>query len=268
MTKNPKVLVVGFETEWAKYFDSVFVLPELKLLEFKLQDGKLTIFNRNKIFEPDVIIYRKPATTSWDKRFLLMLQDFDGRVINKPEAILRTNQLYNSLMCMKKAGIKVPKTTCFFGPHLIDENKLQYPLVIKTEGEHAGQGKALIKSKEELKEALNLLTSDSKKYVLQEWLDVIRDFRVLVIGNKVAGIVNRRSDDWKKSTGEAEEVHFSIPELEKVALKAAKCLGAEFAGVDVLETEKGYYVVEVNTEPGIECFEDVAVSALAEYVKK
>ena len=161
----------------------------------------------------------------------------------------------------------MPESICFCGHKLIDVNKLKYPILIKIEGVHAGNGKALIQNKEELKEALNLLISESKNNILQEYLDVIRDYRVLVLKDNVIDSVIRKSENWKKNTSsEPEPVHFKIPELERLSIKAARCLGLDLAGVDVLETPDGYFVIEVNPEPGIEYFGDKAYKAVVDYI--
>lgn len=261
-----KVLVLGFEHEWLKYFENCTVLPNIEEVQWKIDaEGNLSIYKKRKMFELDIVLLRRLPKSDTEKRFFEALQDFNGLVINNPRSSLEVFQIYHTLKLLKEKGYNVPETTCFYGHEIVDTDK--YPVVVKIEGEHAGYGKALIKDKEQLKEALNLLVSNRKKYLLQEYIKPVRDFRVLVVGDKVIGIVSRRSDNWKKNVGsEPEEVHFNIPELENMAVKIASLLGIEIAGVDILETEKGYYVLEVNAEEGIEYFGEKAYKAIKEYI--
>ncbi|MBW3003790.1 hypothetical protein KY337_04445 [Candidatus Woesearchaeota archaeon] len=263
-----KLLVIGFEHGWLKYFENCLVLPGLEEVQWKLDmHGKLSIYKNRKMFEPDIVLLRRLPKSDLDKRFFEALQDFNGLVLNKPSASLKSFQIYHTLKLLKEKGYNVPETTCFYGHEIIDTDK--FPVILKIEGEHAGYGKALIKDKEQLKEALNLLVSNRRKYLLQEYVEPVRDFRVLVVGGKVIGVVSRKSDNWKKNvSSEPELLQFSIPELEKIAVDIALLIETEIAGVDVLETESGYYVLEVNAEPGIEYFGEKAYKSIKEYIEQ
>lgn len=78
-----------------------------------------------------------------------------------------------------------------------------------------------------------------------------RDLRIFVVGDKVVGGIYRyqAGEDWRTNTaigGEAEKVEIS-GEIEELALKAAHSVGDGIFGVDIMESENGYLVHEVNS---------------------
>jgi [lysine-biosynthesis-protein LysW]--L-2-aminoadipate ligase len=88
-------------------------------------------------------------------------------------------------------------------------------------------------------------------YYLQEFVEKPgRDIRLFVVGDKVVGGIYRYSEEgqWKTNTaigGRAEKLDLTN-ELEKLALKAADSVGRGVYGVDIMESEKGYLVHEIN----------------------
>lgn len=91
-------------------------------------------------------------------------------------------------------------------------------------------------------------------YCLQEFVaHGCEDIRTFVVGGRVVGAMMRRGKDWKTNAaqgakGEPIEVDEQIVDL---SVRAARVVGAEHAGVDILPREDGgYTVIEVNTIPG------------------
>lgn len=89
-------------------------------------------------------------------------------------------------------------------------------------------------------------------YYLQEFVKrPPRDIRIFVIGDRVIGGIYRyeAGEDWRTNTaigGQAEKVEIT-KEIEDIAIKAAKSVGEGIFGVDVMETDNGYVVHEVNS---------------------
>ena len=85
-----------------------------------------------------------------------------------------------------------------------------------------------------------------------------RDIRVLVLGGRVLGAIERRSRGWRTNLargGTARAIDIQ-PEWSVLALRAAAAVGAEYAGVDLLpEGGDAVYVLEVNGIPGWEGFQ-------------
>jgi [lysine-biosynthesis-protein LysW]--L-2-aminoadipate ligase len=87
-------------------------------------------------------------------------------------------------------------------------------------------------------------------YYLQEFVKrPPRDIRSFVIGDRTVAAIHRYSgSDWRTNTargGRAEACKIT-PELDELSVKAAKAVGGEFVGVDLMESEDGLVVHEVN----------------------
>jgi RimK family alpha-L-glutamate ligase len=82
-----------------------------------------------------------------------------------------------------------------------------------------------------------------------------RDIRAFVVGERVLGAIERRSEGWRTNFSRGGRVvpHALSPEWADLALRAARAVGAEYAGVDLLPAEDGrVFVLEVNGIPGWE----------------
>jgi len=97
--------------------------------------------------------------------------------------------------------------------------------------------------------------------LVQEYIEEShgKDIRALVVGGKVVACMRRRAngDEFRSNFhlgGSVEKVEID-PDFEKIAIKAARILGLEIAGVDLLESERGALVLEVNSSPGLEGIE-------------
>ncbi len=162
-------------------------------------------------------------------------------------------------------GITVPRTI-FCPRERIWENRknifsaLGLPIIAKNTTAQGNKGIFLIRKEEELEK---LLKGTQIQFLFQEFIDIDKEYRLLVLRNKVVAVhtkVKRGYDnfvvDYSDLTSEIEFVNLediSSP-LREVAIKAAKVLDTEIAGVDVcIEKETGKeIVIEVNRGPGFE----------------
>jgi RimK family alpha-L-glutamate ligase len=78
------------------------------------------------------------------------------------------------------------------------------------------------------------------------------DDRLFVLGEKVIASMRRTADSWKTnvSLGAKPTPYKASPDIKNLALRAAETIGCEIAGVDILETEKGPFLIEINSQPG------------------
>jgi RimK family alpha-L-glutamate ligase len=97
-------------------------------------------------------------------------------------------------------------------------------------------------------------------FYLQEFIEHYnRDIRIFVIGNEAIAGMYRVSDNWKTNVYAGAEVKplELTDELKELAIKSAQVTKTEIAGVDILESEEGYYVIEVNSIPGFTALQKV-----------
>lgn len=103
--------------------------------------------------------------------------------------------------------------------------------------------------------------------------DAFYDIRVFVIGSEVVAAMYRVNTSWKTNihAGGRPEPCILTPELEELSIRVSKIIGCEVAGIDIIETEEGPYVLEINSVPGwrgIQRVVDVDIPYLyVDYVK-
>ncbi len=165
------------------------------------------------------------------------------------------NKLLTSI-CLSRAKIPTPRTYVAFTEEasLRALEQVGYPAVLKPVVGSWGRLVALIKDSESARsiiEAREYLHPIQQVYYLQEKIKrPDRDIRCYVIGDQAVAAIFRHApaDDWRTNTargGIAE--NFSVtPELEEISVRAAHAVGGGAFGVDLMETESGLMVHEVN----------------------
>jgi len=135
------------------------------------------------------------------------------------------------------------------------------PVVIKVTQGTQGQGVFLRHTRQEARNLVQGLLLTGKSVLVQEYIAEShgKDIRALVVGDKVVACMRRRARgrEFRSNyhlNGTVEKVDLS-PEYQEVACRAARVLGLNIAGVDLLEGNDGPLVLEVNSSPGLEGIE-------------
>jgi ribosomal protein S6--L-glutamate ligase len=197
-------------------------------------------------------------------------------------AIVRSRDKLRATQIMAKA-VDVPKTV--FSRNSLDIDGMLdqvggAPVIIKLGSSTHGNGVVLAESKKAAKSALQafyLYNEDGTNIMIQEYIgeSAGMDIRVFVVGGRVVASMKRQSldDDFRSNLhkgGEGATIKLTDQE-RKVAVKAAKSLGLSVAGVDLIRSDRGPLVLEVNASPGFGIEKvtgrDVA-TAIIEYVEQ
>lgn len=197
-------------------------------------------------------------------------------------AITRSRDKLRSLQLLAKAGVGIPKTVVSRNTTDIDvllEQLGGMPVIIKLARGTHGNGVVLAETKKAAKsvlQALYLTNEDGTNVLLQEFVaeSAGTDIRAFVVGSRVVASMKRQSldDDFRSNLhkgGEGTVIKLTEEE-KKMAIKAAKAMGLNIAGVDLMRSERGPLVLEVNSSPGFGIEKitgrDVA-SAIIEYIE-
>ena len=148
------------------------------------------------------------------------------------------------------------------------------PCVVKaTEGTH-GAAVFLAKTDQHARQLVYQMLERDMRPLVQEYIEEShgKDIRALVVGGKVVACMRRRAngDEFRSNFhlgGNVEKVTID-PDYEKIAIKAARILGLEIAGVDLLESDRGALVLEVNSSPGLEGIEKASEVNVAAVVSE
>jgi len=197
-------------------------------------------------------------------------------------AISRSRDKLRSLQLLAKAGVGIPKTVVSRNSADIDnllEKLGDMPVIIKLARGTHGNGVVLAETKKAAKSVLQafyLTNEDGTNILLQEFVkeSAGTDIRVFVVGGRVVASMKRQSldDDFRSNLhkgGEGTIIKLTEEE-RKMAIRAAKAMGLNVAGVDMMRSARGPLILEVNASPGFGIEKvtgrDVA-SAIIEYVE-
>lgn len=197
-------------------------------------------------------------------------------------AINRSRDKLRSMQLLARAGVGIPKTVVSRNSTDIDDLLEKIggtPVIIKLASGTHGNGVVLAETKKAAKSVLQafyLSNEDGTNVLLQEFVKESAgvDIRTFVVGNRVVASMKRQSldDDFRSNLhkgGEGTPIKLTDEE-RKVAIKAAKAMGLSVAGVDLMRSDRGPLVLEVNSSPGFGIEKvtgrDVA-TAIIEYVE-
>ncbi|MBU0661286.1 RimK family alpha-L-glutamate ligase [Patescibacteria group bacterium] len=185
-------------------------------------------------------------------------------VINKHSAVIRAKNKVKTLQVLKQNKIPIPHTYVVRSAEHIDQvvkDIGKYPVIMKSFSGSHGLGVAIVESKRGLKSMIELIIEDESTppLTIQEYIEESsgKDIRVFIVGGKIIAAMERIAlarDEFRSNFhlgGEVKRVQLT-PKEKKVALAATKACELDMAGVDILRSNKGPRILEVNANPGLE----------------
>jgi ribosomal protein S6--L-glutamate ligase len=183
---------------------------------------------------------------------------------NESQAISRSRDKLRSLQILSRTDVQMPNTGFAEETQDIDgviEAVGGPPLVVKLLQGTQGVGVVLVESKSAARSVIDAFRQVEAHILIQEYIKEAngRDIRCLVIGDNVVAAMERVSEgnDFRSNLhqgGSVHEVELTPTEIE-YALLATKSHGLESAGVDIVRSNRGPLVLEVNSSPGFEGIE-------------
>ena len=185
-----------------------------------------------------------------------MFSDFKP-ILNPPEACITAIHKFATATLLAKGGIPVPDALLALDYNRLNRKKDRFgqTAVYKTTIGTNGGGTWRIEKENRINPQVGQREAFLQEFVNQGQ-ERNRDLRVYVVGGKVIGAMNRYAPkgDWRTNVslgGEIENAEEILTkELEDISLNAAKILGLDYAGVDIVEGEDGWKVLEVNPTAG------------------
>lgn len=178
-------------------------------------------------------------------------------------ALVRSRDKLRSMQLLARAGVGIPKTVFSRGMTSDVEDLIEdlggTPVIIKLARGTHGNGVVLAETKKAAKSVLQafyVMDEDGTNILLQEFIkeSAGTDIRAFVVGGKVVASMQRQSldDDFRSNLhqgGSGKPVKLTDEE-RKTAQKAAKAMGLPICGVDMMRSDNGPLVLEVNASPG------------------
>jgi ribosomal protein S6--L-glutamate ligase len=226
-----------------------------------VESGKPEIrYNGEEVRNVNVIIPRIAANlTKYGSSIVRQFEMQNVPTVTSSIAIVRSRDKLRSLQLLSKAGIGIPKTVFAREAADLDDVLEQVggaPVIIKVARGTRGNGVVLAETRKAAKAVMQAFYVEGVSFVVQEFVAESAgvDIRVFVVNGKVVASMLRQSldDDFRSNIAQGGEgIMVKLTDEErKTAQRAAKAMGLPIAGVDLMRSNHGPKVLEVNSSPG------------------
>ena len=232
------------------------------------QNNPVVIYNGRVLKGFDAIIPR--IASSYTRYGSAIVRQFEMQGVFTTAssiAIVRSRDKLRATQLLARVGIDIPKTIFSRGRLVVEEiDRIVEelggpPIVIKLARGTHGRGVVLAESRKAARSVIQgfyLMEEEGTNILLQEYIEEAEgaDIRAFVVGGKVIASMKRQSvnleEDFRSNIhqgGEGVAVKLTDDE-RRVAIKAAKAMGLNISGVDMIRSNRGPLVIEVNSSPG------------------
>ncbi|MHA1931153.1 MAG: RimK family alpha-L-glutamate ligase [Promethearchaeota archaeon] len=269
---DPEVQILKKEFKKKKY-DVEFFIPSSVKVHISFKDKFKDNFDN---LEPRAALVRGFGAAATQKIFfrldvLRAIEEYDVKLINSRESLEIASDKFLTSVFLEKHHIPTPKTVICEGVNSALEafEELGGDCVFKPLFGSKGIGITRMNDRAFAENVLYSLSRLNEVFYLQEFVEHYnRDIRILVLGDEVVTGMFRVGDNWKTNIyagAKAKPLDIS-DELENLAIKTAQITKTEIAGVDIIESSKGYQVLEVNSIPGFTALQKVTKKNLAKEI--
>ncbi|MDD9900244.1 MAG: 30S ribosomal protein S6--L-glutamate ligase [Alphaproteobacteria bacterium] len=234
------------------------------------------------IADLDAVIPRiEPSITFFGTAVLRQFELLGVFPLNNSLAVLRARDKLRSLQILAKHGIPLPTTGFAHSPQDsqdVIKSVGGAPLIVKLVEGTEGVGVVLAETESAATSVIGAFKQLDANILVQEFIKESsgRDVRCFVIGGKVVAAMERiaQKGEFRANFHLGADVQpvKITPEERAMAVASAKALGLDVAGVDILRSDRGPLVLEINSSPGLEGIEkssglDIA-GMMIDYIEK
>ena len=280
LSRGPRLYSTRRLVDEARLRDvDVAVLDPMQFSLF-VAEQDIGILHEGQKFDYDAVIPRiGHSITKHGVSVLRHLEQLEVWTANSSTGILQSRDKLHSSQILGRNKIPTPKTAYVRDMQDVGraiETVGGLPVVVKVTQGTQGQGVFLRHTIHETRNLIQGLLVSGKAVLIQEYIAEShgKDIRALVVGGKVVASMRRkaRGREFRSNyhlNGTVEPVEIS-DEYAEIACRAARLLGLNIAGVDLLEGNDGPLVLEVNSSPGLEGIEKASgvnvAGAIIDYV--
>lgn len=268
-------------------YENIRLLDELRKLGFNaklLNPNKIKFHNDSIIFEnqyidaPDMAIIR--ATYGSDNKIVKLLTNYNIKFVNNFEAHLTCANKPKQLDILNKSNIDIPKTEIVnlpFDDNILDH--VSFPIVVKPISSQKGEMVKLCKTPDDIYVHVKKIQTrfqNQKSVIFQEFIDG-PTIVVWVVGGIPLDAQIRQAKDGidffiSNNKNDGTRLMYKInSDLYNLIIRTTKALNIEIAKIDVLKSDDGYKICEVNS-PGSfsgrdDCFNTNHALDIASYIR-
>lgn len=222
-------------------------------------------YDGEKVETVDAVIPRIGASiTQYGLAVVRQFEMLGIYCVNESQAVARSRDKLRTLQILSRHNLGLPATVYTRRPeHVKDciERVGGVPVVVKLLEGTQGVGVVLAESHRAAESVIEAFQGLEQNILIQEFIKESRgsDLRALVVGRRVVAAMRRQATPGEFRAnlhrGGSAAAAKLPPAYRQTALAAARALGLRVAGVDMLESQHGPMVLEVNSSPGLEGIE-------------
>ncbi len=252
------------------YFDEVEMIY-IKKLEINFSGTRAEVLYKGEPLDDYDCIYAKGSF-----RYAQLLQSVTSILWENtyfPIAPVTFTKVHDKLLTqleLQKHDIPMPRTylasTTDEAKNILD--RINYPIIMKLPKGTHGKGVMFAETKTSAMSLLDALAAMNQPFLIQEFIETRTedsggaDIRAIVVGDEVVASMKRTAEgnDVRANLhggGEGKKIDLGT-HARNLAVKVSKAIGAEIAGVDLLESHKGPMIIEANASPGLQGITEVS----------
>ncbi|HLD06377.1 MAG TPA: RimK family alpha-L-glutamate ligase [Candidatus Nanoarchaeia archaeon] len=241
-----------------KYFDQVDTY-DIRKIEVNMGDKEEVLHDGSLIERYDCIYAKGSFHYNALLRAITTVLHKQSYMPIVPTAFTLGHDKLLTQLKLEQSGIPMPRTYLAATPaaaHRILE-RITYPAVMKFPEGTQGKGVMFADSYASASSILDALDALKQPFIIQEYIESGgMDTRVIVVGDKVAACMRRKAKSGEMRAnvhagGKGKKCAIDY-ETGRIAVNAAKAIGADICAVDILDSAKGPLVIEVNLSPGLQ----------------
>ncbi|RRQ49760.1 30S ribosomal protein S6--L-glutamate ligase [Maribacter algicola] len=261
------------EAAEARGHEIVFLNVEQAYMKLDAHSPEIRYRGGNILRDFDAVIPRiKPAVTFYGCAVIRQFNNLGVYCQNSAESITQSRDKLFASQLFSKNDIHIPITG--FAKSPMDTKDLikmvnGAPLIIKLLESTQGKGVVLAETNKAAESVINAFKSVNTNILVQEFIKEAngQDIRCFVVNGKVVASMQRQAEKGEfraniHQGGKASMIKITQEE-KKLALKATKALNLAVAGVDIIRSNKGPLLLEVNSSPGLEGIENATGKDIA-----
>ena len=176
------------------------------------------------------------------------------------------------LLLSSDKSLKMPST---YFTAKISETKtflktLNYPIILKFPSGTQGKGVIFAESYSSASSMVDALDVFDQPIIIQDYVNIKSDIRIIVAGNNVIGAMERtaKSDEVRANAhaGATAQPYLPTAQVKAMSVAAAKKIKAEICAIDIIQSDYGPQILEVNTSPGLQKITEVTKKNIAKEI--
>jgi ribosomal protein S6--L-glutamate ligase len=188
--------------------------------------------------------------------------------------IIAHNKFMTHLFLSSEKSLKMPAT--YFAAKISETKEflktLNYPIIMKFPSGTHGKGVIFTESYSSASSMIDALNVFDQPVIIQDYVNIKSDIRIILAGGKVVGAMRRIAgkDEVRANAhmrGDAEPFVVT-QEIKLMSIKAAEKLKADVCAVDLIESEYGPQILEINTSPGLQKITEATKKNIAKEIAK